>query len=154
VIVVGFVSCYREGRLVRGAIDSALDVELERLYVYEGPAGKPLENELELPASELDSYRDHPADIVIHEGRWRTDARKRNEMLQRARREWCESRGNDEPVWAVTVDADEVLVNGRYLRDRLEWLVANDAGAERRSARRTIRRWRGGRCTSSSTKGQ
>lgn len=120
--VVGFVSCYREGRLVRAAVDSILEVELDRLYVFEGPAGEPLENEQDLPASDLAGYLDHPADIVVHVGRWRTDARKRNEMLQRAKADF--PRGN---VWAVTVDADEVLVNGRYLRDRLEWLAANDA---------------------------
>jgi hypothetical protein len=128
VIVVGFVSCYREGRLVRGAIDSVLEVELDRLYVFEGPAGEPLENEEELPASELEGYDFHPAadDIVIHRGRWRTDGRKRDAMLQRAKADYPAG-----PVWAVTVDADEVLVNGRYLRDRLAWLVAND---ERRGA--------------------
>ena len=123
-IVVGFVSCYREGRLVRGAIDSVLDVELDRLYVFEGPAGEPLENEAELPESELDRYGPGTrfgTPVTIHRGRWRTDGRKRDAMLQRAKQDYP-----GELVWAVTVDADEVLVNGRYLRDRLEWLVAND----------------------------
>lgn len=131
-IVVGFVSCYREGRLVRGAIDSVLDVELDHLYVFEGPAGDPLENESELPASELAWVEfdrrvgsvegdEAGALVTVHRGRWRTDGRKRNEMLQRAKRDYP-----GEQVWAVTVDADEVLVNGRYLRDRLEWVGAND----------------------------
>jgi hypothetical protein len=121
VIVVGFVSCYREGRLVRAAIDSLLEVEPDRLYVFEGPAGEPLPNEQELPPSELDRYLDHPADVVVHHGRWRTDGRKRNAMLQRAKQDYPHA-----GVWAVTVDADEVLVNGRYLRDRLEWVMASD----------------------------
>lgn len=135
-IVVGFVSCYREGRLVRGAVESLLEVELDHLYIFEGPAGEPLENEQDLPASELPPdfwppWRDRVGSLeldepgpllTLHRGRWRTDGRKRNEMLQR-----CKQHYPDGPVWAVTVDADEVLVNGRYLRDRLEWLVANDA---------------------------
>jgi len=125
VIVVGFCSSYCEGRLVRGAIESLLEVGLDRLYVFEGPAGEPLENEDELPASELElgDYREPFGGLVVHRGRWRTDGRKRNEWLQRVHADY----GRDEPVWAVVVDADEVLVNGRYLRDRLEWILARDA---------------------------
>lgn len=126
-IVVGMVSCYREGRLVRAAIDSLLRVELDRLYVYEGPAGEPLPNEQELPASELDSL-DGGEGVVVERGRWRTDARKRDAILKRAKADFGYL---GEPLWAVVVDADEVLVNGEMLRDRLEWLVARDelAGA-------------------------
>lgn len=123
-IVVGFVSCYREGRLVRGAIDSLSEVELDRLYVYEGPAGPPLANEQELPPSELIRYNDAPG-VVVHRGRWRTDGRKRNDWLQQVKRDYPAG-----PVWAVVVDADELLVNGRYLRDRLEWLLARDAQSD------------------------
>lgn len=119
-IVVGMVSSYCEGRLVRGAIDSVLDVEPERLYVFEGPAGPPLDDEQPF-LSELDSYGDGLDNVVVHRGRWRTDGRKRNEMLQRAKSDYP-----DEQIWAVVVDADEVLVNGRYLRDRLEWIMAGD----------------------------
>jgi hypothetical protein len=127
VIVVGFVSCYAEGRLVRAAIDSVLDVELDRLYVFDGPAGDPLDEELELEL-ELEPHLEAclerwqaRTELVVHRGRWRTDGRKRDAMLQRCKQDFPGG-----PVWAVTVDADEVLVNGRYLRDRLEWLVAND----------------------------
>lgn len=118
--VVGMVSSYREGRLVRGAIESLLEVELDRLYIFEGPAGSPLENEAELEPSHVDGYADDG--VVLYRGRWRTDARKRNVMLQRAKADYP-----DGPLWAVVVDADEVLVNGRYLRDRLEWVLASDA---------------------------
>lgn len=130
-IVVGFCSCYREGRLVRAAIDSLLAVEPDALYVYEGPAGDPLENEKDLPASDF-RWGDMPrswgvehgiADgrIVVRRGRWRTDGRKRNDWLQQVKKDYP-----DGPVWAVVVDADEVLVNGEYLRDRLEWILARD----------------------------
>lgn len=113
------VSSYHEGRLVRGAIDSILRVELDRLYIFEGPAGDPLENESTLPESDLRLYE--LPEIVIHQGRWRTDARKRNEMLQRAKSDYP-----GETIWAIVVDADEVLVGGEYLRDRLAWIEASD----------------------------
>jgi hypothetical protein len=117
-IVVGMVSAYREGRLLLGAVDSILNVGLDRLYVFEGPAGEPLADDNPSPESPLDGIR---SVAVVHRGRWRTDGRKRNEMLQRAKREFPGAN-----VWAVVVDADEVLVNGRYLRDRLEWITAED----------------------------
>lgn len=113
------VSSYREGRLVRTAIGSLLEVGLDHLYIYEGPAGDPLE--ADVPDSDL-----HGVDgldfVTVHEGRWRTDGRKRNEMLQAAK---ADHDGLD-PLWAVVVDADEVLVNGKYLRDRLEWIGWED----------------------------
>ena len=124
------VSTYREGNLARAAIRSVLEVELDALYVFEGPAGDPLENEDELPATWLPAATDTPdgfvapwpdTRVIVHRGRWRTDARKRNEMLQRAKADYP-----DGPLWAVVVDADEVLVNSAYLRDRLEWILAND----------------------------
>jgi hypothetical protein len=123
VIVVGMVSAYREGRLLLGAVDSILSVGLDRLYVFEGPAGEPLADDNPSPGSPLDAIR---SVAVVHRGRWRTDGRKRNEMLQRAKSDYPEG-----PVWAVVVDADEVLVNGRYLRDRLHWILWED---ERRGA--------------------
>ncbi len=119
-IVVGFCSSYCEGRLVRGAIDSLRDVGLDHLYAYEGPAGDPLENEADLPPSQLDELAGY-ASVTVHRGRWRTDGRKRNDWLQRVKRDFPGG-----PVWAVVVDADEVLVHGRFLRDRLEWIVASD----------------------------
>ena len=128
-IVVGFVSSYCEGRLVRGAIDSLLEVGLDRLYIFEGPAGPPLENEQELPPSELEGYPagtgpTRATPVTVHRGRWRTDGRKRNDWLQRVKADY-----SGERVWAVVVDADEVLVNGRYLRDRLEWIMQRDEHA-------------------------
>lgn len=122
--VVGFVSSYREGGLVRGAIDSLLDVGLDRLYIYEGPAGPPLENESELPKSDF-AHQAVRARLTLREGRWRTDGRKRNDWLQQVRKDYAEQG----PVWAVVVDADELLINGRYLRDRLEWILARDEHA-------------------------
>lgn len=116
--VVGLVSAYKEGGLVQGAIDSLEKVRLDDLLVYEGPAGDPLgddvpESEYLLPET-LRSY-------CLREGRWRTDARKRDEMLQAVKRAYP-----DDQVWGVWLDGDEILVNGEYLRDRLQSVVWED----------------------------
>jgi hypothetical protein len=116
--VVGLVSSYREGALVRAAARSLLKVSLDRLYVFEGPAGDPLE--ADVPESELDALEGRP-DVVLHRGRWRTDARKRNEMLQRAKRDFPGG-----ALWGVIVDGDEVLMNGEYLRDKLQTVLWED----------------------------
>lgn len=128
-IVAGMVSTYLEGRLARAAIESVAAVELDALYVFEGAAGAPLDvdaglaDELEtwLPGGDTTSGEYWGARLVVHRGRWRTDGRKRNEMLQRLKADYPGER-----IWAVVVDADEVLVDGRYLRDRLSWIDARD----------------------------
>lgn len=117
------VSSYREGRLVRAAIGSLLEVGLDRLYVFEGPAGDPLDDAV--PESDLHGI-DELDFATVHRGRWRTDGRKRDAMLQRAKHDHA-ALGETGPLWAVVVDADEVLVNGRYLRDRLEWIGFEDS---------------------------
>ena len=112
-ILVGLVSSYREGGLVQGAIRSALDA-CDHVFVLEGAAGAPIE--ADVPATDLGVFSDDPR-VTYREGRWRTDGRKRQAML-----EW--SRQFAPPVWGVIVDADEILMNGLYLRDwlqRLEW---------------------------------
>lgn len=130
------VSAYKEGRLVRAAIRSLQAVELDRLYVFEGPAGEPLGDDV--PDSDYGAFHASPPEFesphksrpgdktVFHYGRWRTDGRKRNEMLQRAKSDFP-----GVPFWCVVVDADEVLVNGEFLRDRLQFLLWED---ERKSA--------------------
>lgn len=120
--VVGMVSAYKEGRLVRGAVESLLRVGLDALYVFEGPTDEPLGDDVpdsDYPQSMYD-YLAQPRG-AFHEGRWRTDARKRNEMLQRAKAEWPGE------TWAVVIDGDEVLHNAEYLRDRIEAVSHEDA---------------------------
>ena len=113
-IVVCMVSAYKEGALVRSAVESLERVGIDELYIFEGPAGDPLEDDV--PDSVY-----FPEGRRVHRGRWRTDGRKRNEMLQRAKTDYP-----GEPFWCVVVDADEVLVNGEYLRDRLQWILWED----------------------------
>lgn len=123
--VVGMVSAYKEGRLVQAAIDSLQRVGLDHLYIFEGPAGPPLDDDV--PESDYDFPDGRPIHHLIHRGRWRTDGRKRNDMLKAAKLAF------PGPTWGVVVDADEVLVNGEYLRDRLQSLAWDDEakGADR-----------------------
>jgi hypothetical protein len=125
--VVGCISAYKEGRLARGAVGSLLKVGLDALYVYEGPAGDALGDDVPdsdypyLPTLRDLMEADEPGTpCVLHRGRWRTDARKRNEMLQRAK--------SDFPgvLWAVVLDGDEVLYHAEYLRDLIECVQAED----------------------------
>ena len=115
--IVGLISSYLEGRLLEGAMRSLDAIGLDDLLVYEGPAGEPLETDV--PESSFPRGITH----VAKHGRWRTDARKRNEMLLAAR-----SRHPEGPLWGVWLDGDEILVNGEYLRDQLQAIVWNDNG--------------------------
>lgn len=120
--VVGMVSSYKEGPLVQAAIRSLLAVRLDRLYVYEGPAGDPLGDDV--PDSVFPpGWPANPwaCPVSSRVNRWRTDARKRDEMLQQAKKD-----AEGEPFWCVVVDADEVLVGGEFLRDRLQALAWDD----------------------------
>lgn len=123
-IVVGMMSTYKEGSLCVAAVKSLLNVGLDALYVYEGPAGDPLPDEV--PDSELAAIETLAGrEIIVHRGRWRTDGRKRNDMLQRAKADYPGI------AWGVVLDGDEVLGNAEYLRDRLQALLWDD---EERSA--------------------
>lgn len=111
--ILGMCSSYMEGALVQGAIRSLLTA-CDHVLVMEGPAGPPVEG---CPPSELGLPYNR---VTIQEGRWRTDARKRQAML-----EWAQRWHTDPhvPLWGVIVDADEVLFNGEYVRDWLQALV-------------------------------
>jgi len=51
-----------------------------------------------------------------HSGEWSTDADKRTMMLTWAKQQW------QGPLWALWLDGDELLMNGRYLRDQIQSL--------------------------------
>lgn len=131
--IVGLVSAYKEGALVRGAIDSLEQVGLDGMLVYEGPAGPPLGDDV--PDSEYPPWiTNEPFRWTHHGGRWRTDGRKRNAMLQEAK-----ARHTDGPLWGVWLDGDEILVNGQYLRDLLQAVVWNDERDEQPTIRYPLR---------------
>ncbi len=114
------ISCYREGTLVQAAIRSAATA-CDSVIVYEGPAGEPLPNEEECPGSDFTPFEQPVAwsNSILHHGRWRTDARKRQAMLEATRK-------YDAPVWGVWIDGDEILMNGEWLRDWLQNVLWRD----------------------------
>ena len=115
-VLVGLISAYKEGELVRQAVASTLRA-CERVYVCEGPAGDPIDDD-RVPDSDLGGLESDER-VTVSVGRWRTDARKRQAMLESVQRDY----GTDRSVWGVIVDADEVLWHGEYLRD---WLLRLD----------------------------
>lgn len=106
-------STYCEGALSRAAVQSIRQCGLDDLLVWEGPAGEPLD--ADVPASVF------PEDVKVHHGRWRTDGRKRDQMLQEAKK-----RHPEPETWAIVVDGDEVLRNGEYVRDLCQMLLWDD----------------------------
>jgi hypothetical protein len=115
VIIVGLVSSFREGAMLRTAVAS-LDA-LDHVAVFEGPVeGNPDVG----PASELPTdarkRRGQPT-LLVREGAWETDAAKRTAMV-----EWTRQRWPGREVWGLWLDGDEILLWGEYLRDWL-WRV-------------------------------
>jgi hypothetical protein len=106
-MIVGLCSSYLEGPLVQAAVRSLLDA-CDRVVVFEGPAGPPLEEDVPLSSFEvLDG-------VEFHSGRWSTDAKKRTAMVESLR-------PFTEPTWGVWIDGDEVLKNPELLRDWLRF---------------------------------
>lgn len=119
--LVGLVSSFREGALVRGAIQTLAEASVDDLIVFEGPAGDvPLGVE-EAPASELPPNTTEPGLLVRH-GRWRSDGKKRNEILKAVK----ERHLVEGPLWGIWLDGDELLLNGRWLKDRLQSVLWSD----------------------------
>jgi hypothetical protein len=109
-LIVGLCSSYLEGPLVQGAVRSLL-AACDRVVVFEGPAGPPLEEDV--PESDFSTFRLSSL-LKIRHGRWRTDAKKRTAMIESLR-------PFSEPTWGVWIDGDEVLCNPEYLRDWLRF---------------------------------
>jgi hypothetical protein len=107
-LLVGLCSCYREGPLVQAAIRSLL-AACDRVVVFEGPAGPPLDEDV--PASDFLALEGW---FVLKHGAWKTDAKKRTAMIESLR-------PFTEPTWGVWIDGDEVLCNPEYLRDWLQF---------------------------------
>ena len=123
-MIVGLCSSYKEGPLVQGAIRSLL-AACDRVVVFEGPAGPPLEEDV--PESDFSPWGASMLNdlvnptrspmvtgVVIRSGRWATDAKKRTAMIESLR-------PFTEPTWGVWIDGDEVLCNPDYMRDWLNF---------------------------------
>ena len=113
--LVGLMPTYREGSLVDGAIRSLEDAGLDTIVVWEGPAG----------ADRCDDAPETSNAILGHghwkRGRWESDAAKRTEMLRHTLKQYP-----GRTVWGIWVDADELLVNGRHVRDLVQERVWYD----------------------------
>lgn len=97
---------------MQGAIRSLMTA-CDRVIVFEGPAGPPLEEIV--PASDFGSW----PEMGVKHGRWPTDAKKRTAMVEYLRPAMREA--PEEPWWGVWIDGDEVLCNPEYLRDWLQF---------------------------------
>jgi hypothetical protein len=117
-VIVGLCSSFREGRLVRGAVESLAE-GCEVVLVLEGPA--PHDRE---PLGKESELRGLPANVIVRRESHDDDAAKRTALVQWAqalhkRRSYHHSRS---PLWLVWCDADEILLWSRYLPDYLEHL--------------------------------
>lgn len=114
VTIVGLVSSYKEGRLIQGAVRSLIPA-CDAVYVFEGAAGGAILDDV--PATDLGPLADR---VRFQEGLWRSDARKRTDIIKRVRQR------HPSPLWGVWLDGDEVLFNGEYLRDWLQVIQWHD----------------------------
>jgi hypothetical protein len=122
-MIVGLVTSFREGRLVRGAVES-LARGCDLVLVLEGPA--PPDREALGQPSELHKL---PSNVLVRKLDGDDDAHKRTQLVEWAqglhrRRHYHSSR---EPLWLVWCDADEVLLWSEYLPDYLAYLEAGGA---------------------------
>lgn len=124
-MIVGLVSCFREGRLAADAVRTALD-GCDHVIVFEGPVSG---SEAAGPESDLDGFT-RSRRVAIIDGEWADDAAKRTAMLHHARTLALSTKsvGN---VWIVWIDGDEALINASMLPavlDRAEYEVTGGGG--------------------------
>lgn len=105
-VLVGLMSTYREGPLAEGAYRSLAVAGFDRVFVFEGPAGRAGCEDAPVTSQALPRDR---------EGRWQSDAAKRTEMLRFVLRQYP-----GRAVWGVMVDGDELLVHGENVRDQIQ----------------------------------
>ncbi len=109
---------------MQGAVRSLL-AACDRVVVFEGPAGPPLEEDVpesdfggrtcdSRPGDRLLEWQWESGRALLHHGSWKTDAKKRTAMIESLR-------PFTEPTWGVWIDGDEVLCQPEYLRDWLNF---------------------------------
>lgn len=113
--LVGLMPTYREGPLAQGAFHSLAGAGLDRVVVWEGPAGDARCEDA--PPTEVAGF----GGCDWRTGRWESDAAKRTEMLRHALKQYP-----GRPVWGMWLDADELLVNGQYVRDLVQERMWHD----------------------------
>ena len=98
-MIVGLVSCYREGQLAADAVRSLLPA-CQRVYVLEGPIGGASPQGVETNWLQFRKG----GRVLVRPGSWGSDAEKRTALLR-----WVMQRQVG-PVWGVIVDGDEQLM--------------------------------------------
>jgi hypothetical protein len=121
----GCVSTYNEGRLLRECLRSLLQA-VECVVLFEGPWGENLLPPTSKEIEDFDNYlmELHPEiynairnnRLKVHLGVWGSQARKLTSLTQFVQR-WGKP---GEPVWAMHLDGDEVLLWPEQLRDHVE----------------------------------
>lgn len=114
--IVGLHTFCKEGPLGLQALRSTRECGFD-VVVFEGPAGAK-------PEGPITDYETFDPRMTVHYGTWESDAAKRTAIVRYVQKNW---KG---PVWGVWVDGDEVLCNGRYLPDVLQWVEWNDDGKD------------------------
>lgn len=106
------ISSYKEGALIQGAIRSARACQPNFLAVFDGPTrDEEIPGDDTEPGTAFHLYVDQWTD-----GEWPSEHEKRTAMVVAAR-EYLYTPS----FWILTLDADEILVWGEFLRD---WLQA------------------------------
>ncbi len=125
-MIVGLCSTFREGRLALSAVRSLLEC-CDRVLALEGPIG-------DAPAAgdETDWREIKDGRLLVKRGAWRTDAEKRTEMLDEAKRihmrKIPDAITGLYPLWGVILDGDELLVNAAVLPEYFDALPADALG--------------------------
>jgi hypothetical protein len=104
--IVACISTYQEGAYWKGAVHSVSGIA-DHLVIAEGCV---LENELDGEPTDIEV-----AGSIWH-GRWNSEATKRTDMVEAAKNTFPNG------CWILTLDADEILIWGEYLRDWLDVL--------------------------------
>ncbi len=106
--IVALISTYEENEyMLKSCIESAS--MLDEILVFDGST-KAMKNDHGIPQVKLTGRTGNR--FMSYKGHWKSDAEKRTEMLKEAQALW-----DDDNVWALWLDSDEILLYGEYLKD-------------------------------------
>lgn len=107
--IVAMIATYKEGPYWEGAIRSVLPY-CSLIVLCEGCC---VENEVSGSPTHISKYMGMPH-VSVSEGRWNSEAEKRQSMLDRAKRMM-----DGQNFWMLTLDADEICIWPEFL---IDWL--------------------------------
>lgn len=115
--LIGCLSTFNEGNLLRECVRSLLKA-VDIAVLYEGPFGEAqsIQTPLKLKYPDLLAAVKN-RQLIIKTGQWETQAHKLTDLTR-----FCVQtfQRDDEPVWGMHLDGDEVLLFGEFLRDIVE----------------------------------